>query len=52
VELNGGVTPVTVLQGRMHLAEDGWVELPTLAVTGETLVAAGSQRFEEDAYGG
>jgi hypothetical protein len=52
VELNGGVTPVTVLQGRMHLAEDGWVELPTLAVTGETLVAAGSQRVEEGTDGG
>jgi hypothetical protein len=52
VELNGGVVPVTVLQGRMRLAEDGWVELPALALEGETLTATGSTRVEEGAYGG
>jgi hypothetical protein len=52
MELNSGVTPVTVLQGRMRLAEYGWVELPTLARAGETLTDAGSTRIEEGVYGG
>lgn len=51
VELNSGVTPVTVLQGLMRLEEHGQVELPTLGLEGETLVPTGTRVIQEEDHG-
>lgn len=51
IELNSGVTPVSVLEGLMRLEEKGLVELPVLGLEGETLVPVGMELIREDAYG-
>lgn len=50
IELNAGVTPVTVLQGLMRLKEKGWVELPVLKLEGETLMPEGCRVIREEVY--
>lgn len=42
IELNSGVSPVTVLQSLMRLEETGQVEIPLLAADGQMLVPAGT----------
>lgn len=51
IELNAGVTPVTVLQSMMRLVENGLVELPVLDLEGETLVPAGTELTREEIHG-
>ena len=52
IELNSpGVAPVTVLQGLMHLVEDGVVELPLLTIEEGTLVPAGTKQILEEENG-
>lgn len=51
IELNTGVTPVTVLQGLMRLEEDGRVELPTLNLEEEILMPAGTKLIQEEVHG-
>ncbi len=51
LELNSGAPPVTVLRSLMRLEEDGQVELPVLALEGETLALAGTIQIREEAYG-
>ena len=51
IELNSGVTPVSVLEGLMRLEEKGLVELPVLGLEGEMLVPVGMELIREDAYG-
>lgn len=51
IELNAGVTSVTVLQSLMRLEEDGQVELPVLELEGETLAPAGTILIRGDAHG-
>lgn len=52
IELNTGVAPVTVLRALMRLEEDGEVELPCLALEGETLVPAGTAVVRKEDAGG
>lgn len=51
IELNTGVTPVTVLQGLMRLEEDGRVELPALNLEEEILMPAGTKLIQEEVHG-
>ena len=51
IELNAGVTSVTVLQSLMRLEETGQVELPLLGLEEETLVTAGTKLIRGDAHG-
>lgn len=51
IELNTGVTPVTVLQGLMRLEEDGRVELPALSLEEEILMLAGTKLIQEEVHG-
>lgn len=51
IELNSGVTPVTVLQGLMRLEEDGQVELPALGLEEGTLEPVGIKLMREETHG-
>lgn len=51
IELNAGVTPVTVLESLMRLEEGGQVELPVLALEKEALTPAGTKVKREGFHG-
>lgn len=51
VELNSGVKPVSVLQSLMKLEENGWVEIPVLALEKGTLDWTGTKLVGEETYG-
>lgn len=51
IELNGGVEPVTVLQGLMRLEEGRRIELPRLTLKGEQLVLDGIKQIGEGTNG-
>lgn len=48
IELNSGVSPVTVLQSLMRLEETGQVEIPVLAADEQMLVPAGTYLVQEE----
>lgn len=51
IELNAGVTPVTVLQSLMRLEETGQVALPVLRLEGETLEPVGTKLIRGETDG-
>lgn len=51
IELNAGVTPVTVLQGMMRLEEGARLELPVLTLKGEALSLEGTKLIRGEMHG-
>lgn len=51
IELNSGVTPVTVLQGLMRLEEHGQVELPAVGLKEGALEPVGTKLMREEIHG-